>query len=393
MKIRSGVLRGRNADVAIVGAGVVGLSCAHALARRGLKVVVLERKLPGAGSSTRSGGGIRSQLGTATNVRLSVLSEPYWAEFEDRFGVDPGLTRIGYLFLASSDDELETLATHVDLQHRFGVDSEFLTAADIEARWPILAGRGFSGAGYCSADGYLNQHRALQGFLLAAEAAGATIECGIEVIGFEVRAGRIDAVRTTGGSVHADVVVNCAGAWAPALAKQVDVALPIRSRRVQLLHARLGIGMPPGLPWLIGPQGQVHIRQEGMGRAQVGGFLGADETVDPAAFDHDADEEWIAAVLSEVAHCFGITVERSSVLESWAGLYPSTPDQHPIIDRTDAGMVVVGGFAGLGLMHAPAAGLLAAELIVDGQIESLEPDEVGLARFSGRVQPVEQTGF
>ena len=152
------MLRGRNADVAIVGAGVIGLSCANFLARRGLKVVVLERKLPGAGSSTRNGGGIRSQLGTATNVRLSVLSEPYWAEFEDRFGVDPGLTKIGYLFLASSDDELETLATHVDLQHRFGVDSELLTAADIEARWPILAGLGFSGAGYCSTDGYRHLH-------------------------------------------------------------------------------------------------------------------------------------------------------------------------------------------------------------------------------------------
>jgi len=146
---------------------------------------VLERKLPGSGSSTRNGGGIRSQLGTATNVRLSVLSEPYWAEFEDHFGIDPGLTRIGYLFLAASDDELETLRTHVDLQHRFGVASELLTAADVGARWPVLADLGFSGGGFCASDGYLNQHRALRGFLTAAEAAGATIECGIEVFGFK----------------------------------------------------------------------------------------------------------------------------------------------------------------------------------------------------------------
>jgi glycine/D-amino acid oxidase-like deaminating enzyme len=96
---------------------------------------------------------------------------------------------------------------------------------------------------------------------------------------------------------------------------------------------------------------------------------------------------------SELVRCFGIEVGRSSVLESWSGLYPRTPDQHPIIDRTDAGMVVLGGFAGLGLMHAPAAGLLATELILDEQIDSLEPDEVSLARFSGRIQAVEQTGF
>jgi len=137
----------------------------------------------------------------------------------------------------------------------------------------------------------------------------------------------------------------------------------------------------------------VHIRREGTGRAQVGGFLGKDETVDPWAFDHDGDEEWMGAVLAEVVRCFGIEVGRSSVLESWAGLYPSTPDQHPIIDRTEAGMIVVGGFAGLGLMHAPAAGLLSAELILDGKISSVNAADVSLARFSGPVESIERTGF
>jgi len=94
-----------------------------------------------------------------------------------------------------------------------------------------------------------------------------------------------------------------------------------------------------------------------------------------------------------VSRSFRIEIERSAVIESWAGLYPSTPDQHPIVDRTEEGMVVVGGFAGLGLMHAPAAGLLAAELILEGSISSLDPNELSLARFSKRIESVEQTGF
>jgi glycine/D-amino acid oxidase-like deaminating enzyme len=144
---------------------------------------------------------------------------------------------------------------------------------------------------------------------------------------------------------------------------------------------------------LIDPVRDVHIRQDLDGRVQVGGFLGKDETVDPSAFDHDADEDWIPTVLQQTDLTFGIAIDRSSVIHSWAGLYPTTPDQHPIIDRTDAGLVVVGGFAGLGLMHAPAAGLVAAELIVDGQISSLDRDEVSLARFSRPMDSVEQTGF
>jgi glycine/D-amino acid oxidase-like deaminating enzyme len=382
-----------NADVAIVGAGFIGLSCAYFLAGRGLKVVVLERKVIGAGSSTRNGGGVRSQLGTATNIKLSVLSEQYWTEFEERFGVDPWLRRIGYLFLAGDEAERQTLRDQVELQNELGIPSELLAAEDLSKRWQFLAELGFAGGSYCAADGYLNQHRALRGIALAAEAAGARIECGIEVIGFDVEADAIGAVRTTNGILRTDLVVNCAGAWAPHVAKQNGVELPIRSRRVQLLHAHPSIALPRDLPWLIGPGGQVHVRQDTAGRIQVGGFLGADETVDASAFDHDADEEWIAEVLEQLHETFGIQIDRSSVVESWAGLYPSTPDQHPIIDRTETGMVVVGGFAGLGLMHAPAAGLLAAELIIEGKVSSVNPADVSLARLSGPIESVEHTGF
>jgi sarcosine oxidase subunit beta len=380
-------------DVTIVGAGIVGLSCAYFLARRGAKVVVLESKVPGAGSSTRNGGGVRSQLGTETNIQLSVLSEPYWSRFQERFGVDPWLRRIGYLFLAGDDAELEILQHQVELQNELGVSSELLVAADLSTRWPILRDLCFSGGSYCATDGFLNQHRVLRAVAMTAEAAGASIECGSEVIGFDVEGKSITAVRTTNGTVSADVVVNCAGGWAPRLAEAAGAELPIRSRRVQLLHAHPSVRLPSDLPWLIGPGGQVHIRRDIADRVQVGGFLGADETVDPMAFDHDADEEWITGVLEQTRHTFGIAIERSSVVESWAGLYPSTPDQHPIIDRTETGMVVVGGFAGLGLMHAPAAGLLAAELILDGGFSSVNPTDVSLTRFTGATRPIEYTGF
>jgi sarcosine oxidase, subunit beta len=180
------VARTPNAEVAIVGAGVIGLSCAYFLARRGAKVIVLERTLPGAGSSSRNGGGVRSQLGTATNVQLSVLSEPFWAEFEQRFGVDPWLRRIGYLFLAADEAQLQVLRHQVELQHKHGVQSELLVADDLSAHWPMLNELGFAGGSYCPADGYLNQHRVVHGFARAAEAAGATVECGVEVVGFDL---------------------------------------------------------------------------------------------------------------------------------------------------------------------------------------------------------------
>ena len=363
------------------------------MARRGLNVVVIERKTPGSGSSTRNGGGVRSQWGTVTNIQLSMLSQPYWAEFEDRFGVDVHLRRIGYLFLASDDDGLQELRRQVALQHRFGVGSEILTANDIAERWTSLGDLDVAGASFCATDGFLNQHRVMHAVTQAVEAAGATIECGADVTGLDVKAGRISAVRTTAGTIGTGLVVNCAGAWASSLAQPLGVDLPIRGRRVQLMLARPTRPLGADLPWLIDLVRQVHIRQDVDGRAQVGGYLGTNETVDPRAFDHDADAAWISAVLQQISQRFAIQIDRSAVIDSWAGLYPSTPDQHPVIDRTDAGMVIVGGFAGAGLMHAPAAGLVTAELILDGRITSLDPESVSLARFSMPSESVERTGF
>src|SRR5438876_169787 len=253
----------RNADVVVVGAGIIGLFCAWFLTRRGLRVVVLERKTPGAGSSLRNGGGVRSQWGTATNIQLSVLSEPFWAEFEDRFGVDVALRRIGYLFLARTTDALAELSRQVALQRDFGVPSEILSASDIGTRWPSLDGFDVTGASFCASDGFLNQHRVVHALTVAAEAAGATIESGAAVVAMDVAAGR----------------------------------------------------------------------------------------------------------------------------------YPRTPEQHPISERTAARMVIVGGAAGAGRMHAPAAGLLATELIVDGGINSIDPGPLRLERLSRPIATAERTGF
>ena len=322
-----------------------------------------------------------------------MLSQPYWAEFEDRFGVDVQLRRIGYLFLASDAEGFQELRRQVALQHRFGVASEILTASDIADRWTILGDLDVAGASFCATDGFLNQHRLIHAVTRAVEALGVTIECGADVTGLEVKASRITAVRTTAGTIGTDLVVNCAGAWAPNLAEPLGVDLPIRGRRVQLMHARPIRPLQADLPWLIDLVRQIHIRQDVDGRVQVGGYLGTNETVDPRAFDHDADAAWISAVLQQISGRFGIQIDRSSVIDSWAGLYPSTPDQHPIIDRVDAGMVIVGGFAGAGLMHSPAAGMVTAELILDGQIASPDPESVSLARFSMPSDSFERTGF
>ena len=300
-------------------------------------------------------------------------------------------SRIGHLFLAGNEPAKSAAAGRAPNTVR--CPGELLAAEDLSARWPILDQLGFAGSSWCPVD-HVDQHRAVHGFARAAVAAGATIECGVEVIGFDLEADGIGAVLTTKGTFRPDIVVNCAGAWAPHLAERLGLELPIRSRRVQLLHAYPSVPLPPDLPWLIGPLGQVHVRHDSVGRVQVGGFLGADETVDPLAFDQDADPSWITRVLDQTRETFRY---RNRTIIRHQELGRASIRAHPTSTRssicTEAGMIIVGGFAGLGLMHAPAAGLLAAELILDGEIRSVDPADVSLARLSGPIESIERTGF
>jgi len=383
----------KSATVVVVGGGCIGLACATALATRGSKVILLERGLPGGANSTLTGGGIRQQFGTELNVRLSQLSAETWDTFTERFGVDPNFRRIGYLFLARTDETTTTLVAHVELQNSLGVDSEFLDMEEIPRRWPALVDRGFRGAGFRASDGWANQHRIIDGLVRGATAAGAELMVGTEALALELTGGRFTGVATTAGRIRADAALLASGPWVAPLLAPADLSVPVMAHRHELFIVEPAEPYPEGLPWLIGVDDEVHTRSDAEGRALVGGFLGEDRPVDPDRYSTRADDAWTRAVLATAERVFGVVGPSAQVRHGWAGLYPSTPDGHPIVDRLADGLYVALGFSGTGLMHAPAAALLATELIVDGEIRSVDPRLLSAARFRGKTEPAEATGF
>jgi sarcosine oxidase subunit beta len=383
----------KSTDVVVIGGGCIGLAAAIALASRGMKVILVERGLPGAANSTLTGGGIRQQFGTELNIRLSQMSAETWDGFEERFGVDPRFRRIGYLFLAQTEETASTLAANVRLQNSLGVDSEFLDEAEICRRWPSLIDRGFRGAGFRALDGWANQHRIIDGLVRGAIAAGTNLMVGTEALALEMAGGRITGVSTTAGRIRADAALLATGPWVSQLIDPLDLSVPVTAHRHQLLIVEPADPYPEGLPWLIGVDDEVHTRSDTDGRALVGGFLGEDRPVDPDRYSPRADDGWARAVLVAAERLFGVVGPTAQIRHGWAGLYPSTPDRHPVIDRLADGLYVALGFSGTGLMHAPAAGQLAAELIVDGAIRSVDSGPLSAGRFRAKSGLTEATGF
>ena len=170
-------------DVIIIGAGIIGLAAAHALAEAGAKVRVLDRHLPGAGQSTRTGGGIRLSHGSRTNIRLTQASLPVWETFAERFGVDPQYRITGHLFLTSDAKRADDLAGQAAWQADESVRSEILTRDEIARRWLHLRAVASATGSYCATGGYLDHHRVIQGYSRAVEALGAKIFPSVRVEG------------------------------------------------------------------------------------------------------------------------------------------------------------------------------------------------------------------
>lgn len=379
-------------DIVVVGGGCVGLASAIALARTGAGVILVESGLPGAESSTRTGGGIRQQFGTELNIRLSQLSADTWETFGDQFGVDPMFSPIGYLFLARSPESVASLTRNVALQRSLGVDSELLDADELERRWRPLADRGFRGASFRANDGWANHHRIIEGLVQGASAAGVRILTGTEALTIEMSGGRLAGISTTGERIAADAALVATGPWVEPLLGPLGLGVPVVGRRHELLIVDTSGSSPAGLPWLIDVEEQVHTRGDAPGRALVGGFLGEDRAADPDRYDRRAGRRWTELVLDHASSAFGVVGPNARIRHGWAGLYPSTPDHHPIIDELADGLFVSMGFSGTGLMHAPAAGRLAAELIVGRRITSVDPATLSAGRFA-RIGRVEATGF
>ncbi len=381
------------ADVAVIGAGAIGLCCAISLAERGARVALIERALPGAANSTLTGGGIRQQFGTMPNIAMSLRSAPFWDRFTDRFGVDPLFRDVGYLFLGKTEAEVELLATQVALQRECGIDSELLDASELTRRWPALAGRDFQTGAFRQRDGWANQQRIIDGLYRGALALGVSIHVGTECLSLVDTQNRITGVQTTTGQFSADAVVLATGPWVRGLLDPFGLSVPVAGHRHELLIVEPAEPIPDGLPWLIGVGAQVHMRPDAPGRVLLGGFLGHDEAVDPDNYATGVDSSWAQRAIATAATLFGIVDSRSVIRHGWAGLYPATPDRLPIIDRLASGLYSALGFSGTGLMHAPAAGELIAELVLDGEMNHDCATWFSAARFSAAARKAERTGF
>src|SRR5688500_12842090 len=203
----------READVVVVGAGIVGSAAAYFLARRGARVVVVERgRVPGE-QSRKNWGFVRQQGRDPLEMPLVMEANRLWRGLEHELNADVEWVQGGNLALAADAARMARFEAWLPVAREFGLETQLLRGQDLKAVVPGLGGDWVGGM-HTPGDGHADPEKATDAFARAAVAHGASLHLGCAVQGVTTRAGAVHGVATENGEIHPPGVVCAGGAWA-----------------------------------------------------------------------------------------------------------------------------------------------------------------------------------
>ncbi len=370
----------KTCDVAVIGAGIMGCATAFHLARRGLRVVVLDKDGIGMAATGQSSAIIRQHYSNELTARMALHSLQVFQHFGEQVGGECGFRKTGFVVMVPADDR-PGLEANVVLQRRVGIETRILAAEELREVVPGVETADLVAAAFEPESGYADPHLTTGGYAEAARQEGAEFLVDHEVTGIRFDGDRVTGVRTPNGDIDAPLVVNCAGPWGARVAAMAGVSVPINACRVQVAIFRQAPDAPPH-PVVLDFVHATYIRPE-IGNLTIAGLIDpaeADNVVDPDDYAQHTDDEFIPDLAGRLLRRFP-GMERSESTGGYAGLYAVTPDWHPIIDEVPpgSGCYICSGFSGHGFKLGPAVGVMMADLLTGDPDPVFSPD---LFRFS-----------
>ncbi len=376
------------ADVVVIGGGVIGASVAYHLSRRKLSVVLLEKGDSASGSSGACGGTIFLQTKSpGRHLELALESSGRFLHLEQELGAGFEYQRRGGMIVIESEEELRTLERVLEKQKNAGLDVSLLDKKQTRELEPSLS-ESILGATFSPMDAQVNPMFLTFAFTRAAQNLGAKIFAHTLVTGFQKTSNRIKSVKTDKGEIQTGTVVNAGGVYAAQIGALVDLNVPIKPRRGQLVVTEAAGPLirccmlsaqyiaAKFNPDLARKGGGVSIEPTARGNFVLGStreFVGFDKKVTLAGINHIAGNA--SAILP--------VLRKLKMIRVFAGLRPYTPDGLPILGPVAGldGFVMAAGHEGDGIALAPITGEIIADLLVDNRA-GIRLEEYSLERFS-----------
>ena len=358
-------------DLIVAGGGVIGLACAWSAMRRGLRVVVVERAESTAGA-TRVAAGMLAPVGELQHgeevlLEMTVVAAEMYAEWagevEEASGRPTGYERLGSLHVALDRDEAADLRRRHELQRSVGLNAEWLGPRACRRLEPGLH-PSLNGGVLVEGEAVVDPRLLAEALRVALAGGGTEMRFGAEVVGLVEEGGRPAGVRLSGGEELRSRAVVCAtGSWSGGGESWLpeEVRPPVRPVKGEVVELEPRRG--ERLCERIVASERVYVVPRADGRA----ILGA--TMEEAGFDEAVTAGGVLELLRE-AYRLLPEVAEMEVAEVAAGLRPGSPDNVPIVGRSELdGLVLATGHHRNGILLAPLTGEAVADVLEGGEIE------------------------
>ena len=371
------------ADVVVIGGGVMGASTAFHLAEAGVDVVLVERDELASGSTVKAAGGVRANFSDELNIALGLRSLEAFERFSERPGQDIDLHQPGYLFVLTAPEDVALFEASTALQNRMGVRSRMLEPREAKVLSPYLEIGDVLAAQFSPRDGHCAPESVVLGYAKGARAHGARVRTRTEVTGIEVRDGAIRAVRTTAGDIETRAVVDCAGAWSPAIAAMVGLDLPVQPVKREIVVTEPMADVPESLAFTIDFATSFYYHREGRGL-----LMGYSDPSTQPGFELGRSAGFLEG-LADLALQRAPGVLDAGIRTGWAGLYEVTPDHNALLGEWDgvSRFLYATGFSGHGFLQGPAVGEILRDLLL-GESPTIDVSPLRVERFAeGNLRP------
>ncbi len=371
----------QTAEVVVIGGGVNGISIAHALASRGVTVVLVEKGAVASGASGRSSALVRMHYTNEWDARLAWASFPVFKHWSELVGGPPVFTCTGFVNVVGPADA-KNLRRNVEMLRRIGVNTTALTPAELRALQPWTNVDDIGAAAYEPDSGYADPAATVEGLRRRALELGARIMQWTAVTRIDRRESRVLGVETSAGRIDAGAVVLAAGAWSWRLGRDIGLDLCMRPKAIDTVAVTRPAELrEPHMVFIDHVLGN-YLRPEAGGLTLVG-VPCQEWDIDPDTLSTGLPPRAASRGAELLTHRIP-AMERATLARGYRAFDGYSRDRHAILGTVDGidGLYVATASSGSGFKIAPAVGMCMAELIVDGRAKTVDIEAFNLRRFS-----------